>query len=74
MFAADRAGLVVCADPLAGLNLMLREELPSTAPKPETPEAISAAVQARADVKELMSFAVTDDFFRLRQRVGVALG
>lgn len=74
MFAADRAGLVVCADPLAGLNLMLREELPATAPRPESPEAIAYAVQARTDVKELMSFAITDDYFRLRQRVGVALG
>lgn len=73
-FAADRAGLVVSADPTAGLNLMLREELPTTAPRPETPEAIAQSVQSRTDLKELMSFAITDDFFRLRQRVGVSLG
>ena len=74
MFAADRAGLVVSADPSAGLNLMLKEELPASAPRPETPEAIAQSVQQRTDLRELMSFAVTDDFFRLRQRVGVALG
>ncbi len=73
MFAADRAGLVVSGDPLAGLNLMLREELPPTAPKPETTEAIAESVRTRGDLSELMSFAVTDDFFRLRQRIGVSL-
>jgi hypothetical protein len=74
MFAADRAGLVVSADPTAGLNLVLKEEMPGNGPKPETPEAISAAVQGRADLRELVTFAITDDFFRLRQRVGVSLG
>ncbi len=74
MFAADRAGLVVSADPTAGLNLILKEELPGNQAKPETAEAIAAAVQSRADLKELMTFAITDDFFRLRQRVGVSLG
>ncbi len=73
MFAADRAGLIVSADPLAGLSLMLREELPPGAPKPEGPEAITQAINARADLKDLLAFAVTDDFFRLRQRVGVSL-
>lgn len=74
MLAADRAGLVVSADPTAGLGLMLREEVPPNSPRPETPEAITAAVQSRPDLKELLSFAITDDFFRLRQRVGVSLG
>ncbi len=74
MFAADRAGLVVSADPTAGLNLILKEEMPSNQPKPESAEAISHAIHARTDLKELMTFAITDDFFRLRQRVGVSLG
>jgi cellulose synthase operon protein C len=74
MFAADRAGLLVSADPTAGLNLILKEEMPSAGGKPETAEAIATAVQSRADLKELMTFAITDDFFRLRQRVGVSLG
>jgi|APLak6261679142_1056127.scaffolds.fasta_scaffold00164_20 tetratricopeptide (TPR) repeat protein len=74
LFAADRAGLVMSADPTAGLNLILKEEMPSTQPRPETAEAIAQAVQTRVDLKELMTFAITDDFFRLRQRVGVSLG
>lgn len=74
VFAADRAGLVVSADPTAGLNLILKEEVPSNTPKPESAEAIAHAVHARSDLRELMTFAITDDFFRLRQRVGVSLG
>ena len=74
MFAADRAGLVVSADPTAGLNLILKEEVPANQPRPESPEAIAQAVHTRADLKELMTFAITDDFFRLRQRIGVSLG
>lgn len=74
LLAGDRAGLVVSADPTAGLGLILREEMPSNQPRPETAEAIAAAVHSRADLRELMVFALTDDFFRLRQRVGVSLG
>ncbi len=74
MFAADRAGLLVSADPTAGLNLILKEEMVATQAKPETGEAIALAVQGRADLRELMTFAINDDFFRLRQRIGVALG
>jgi hypothetical protein len=32
------------------------------------------ALGQRPDVRELMGFALSDDFFRLRQRVGVSLG
>ncbi|HEY1088692.1 MAG TPA: Adventurous gliding motility protein K, partial [Archangium sp.] len=71
--AADRAGLVVCADPTAGLNLILREEVLPNQARVDTAEAIASAVNSRPDLKDLVTFAVTDDFFRLRQRVGVAL-
>ncbi|HEY0882530.1 MAG TPA: tetratricopeptide repeat protein, partial [Archangium sp.] len=71
--AADRAGLVVCADPTAGLNLILREEVLPNQSRVDTAEAIASAVNSRPDLKDLVTFAVTDDFFRLRQRVGVAL-
>ncbi|MFO0599451.1 MAG: tetratricopeptide repeat protein [Myxococcaceae bacterium] len=74
LLASDRAGLVVCADPTAGLNLMLKEEAAPNLPKAESAEAISQAVLSRPDLKELVAFAVTDDFFRLRQRIGVSLG
>jgi tetratricopeptide (TPR) repeat protein len=74
MLAADRAGLVMCAEPTTGLNLLLREEAAPNQARPETAEAIAQAIQGRPELKDLMAFAVTDDFFRLRQRVGVSLG
>jgi tetratricopeptide (TPR) repeat protein len=74
LFAADRAGLAVCADPVAGLNLVMKEELPPNQARPETPEAIAAAVAARVDLRELVGFAISDDFFRVRARLGLSLG
>jgi tetratricopeptide (TPR) repeat protein len=73
-FSADRAGLLACADVSSGLGVLLREDGPAGQPRPETPEAIAAAVSQRPDVKELIGFALADDFFRLRQRIGVSLG
>lgn len=72
-YSGDRAGLLLCADVAAGLGLMLREEAPPGAPKPESAEATAAAVRDRADVRELLAFALSDDFFRLRQRLGTGL-
>lgn len=74
LFSFDRAGLLVCADVAGGLALLLKEEAGPNAPKAESAEAISQTVAARPDLKELMGFALSDDFFRLRQRVGVSLG
>lgn len=71
-FSLDRAGLLACADPLAGLGILLREEETSQ-PKTETPEAIALAVAARPRLREAMAFTLSDDYFRLRQRVGVSL-
>ncbi len=74
LFSMDRAGLLVCADVAAGLTVLLREESNQTANKLESTEAVASALATRPDVKELMLFALSDDFFRLRQRVGVSLG
>lgn len=73
-FSMDRAGLLVCADVSAGLTVLLREEAGPTPPKLESTEAIVQSLSSRPDVRELMGFALSDDFFRLRQRVGVSLG
>lgn len=74
MFSADRAGLLVAADVNAALGLIVREEAVQGQPRPESAEAVAAIVQQRPDLKELIAFAVSDDFFRLRQRLGLALG
>jgi hypothetical protein len=72
--SADRAGLLACADVSSGLGMLLREDAAPTLPRPETQEAIATGVGQRSDVKELLAFALSDDFFRLRQRIGVSLG
>lgn len=74
LFSFDRAGLLVCADVAAGLSLLLKEESGPTALKAETTDVITQALGQRPDLRELMGFALSDDFFRLRQRVGVSLG
>jgi hypothetical protein len=65
---------VVCADVAAGLSLLHREEGPPNAPKAESLEVIVQSMPTRPDLRELMGFALSDDFFRLRQRLGVSLG
>ncbi len=74
LFSFDRAGLLMCADVAAGLALVLKEESGPTALKAENTDLIMQALGQRPDLRELMSFALSDDFFRLRQRVGVSLG
>jgi hypothetical protein len=72
--SADRAGLLVAGDVAAALSLLVRDDLSPVAVRTETADAIAATVHARRDVRELIGFALSDDFFRLRQRIGLSLG
>jgi cellulose synthase operon protein C len=74
LFSFDRAGLLVCADVAAGLSLVLKEESGPTTLNAESTDVITQAIGQRPDLRELIGFALSDDFFRLRQRVGVSLG
>ena len=71
---SDRAGLLLAGDVAAAIGILLREDLPIGAPRPESVEAIATAVGQRRDVRELIAFALSDDFFRLRQRIGMSSG
>ncbi|XXF81048.1 Adventurous gliding motility protein K [Myxococcaceae bacterium GXIMD 01537] len=73
-WSADRAGLLLCVDIGVGLSLVLREDPTFAAAKVDSPEPILQAVRAREDLKDLVTFSVSDDFFRLRQRLGLSLG
>jgi hypothetical protein len=73
-FSSDRAGLLLVGDVAAGLALLAREDLPAGVARPETPEALVAAIQSRRDMREAIAFTLSDDFFRLRQRIGLSLG
>ena len=72
-FSFDRAGLLACADVGLGLALVLREE-GAAQPKADSVEAIATVIEEREDLRELMAFGLSDEFFRLRQRIGVSLG
>jgi tetratricopeptide (TPR) repeat protein len=69
----DRAGLLVAGDVQAGLGTMLKDDVNVTS-RVDTPETVAAAVNGRKDLRELLLFAMSDDFFRLRQRLGLSLG
>lgn len=73
-FSADRAGLLFGADIALGLGLLVKEELPPGTQRAETTDAIFSQLGQRRDLRELVQFAVSDDFFRLRQRLGLSLG
>lgn len=73
-YSADRAGLLMCVDIAVGLSLVLREDPNFTLQKVESAEPLLQAVKSREDLQDLLNFALSDDFFRLRQRLGLSLG
>ncbi|MCY1047768.1 Adventurous gliding motility protein K [Corallococcus sp. bb12-1] len=72
-FSADRAGLLVCGDPSVGLTMVLREDPNIPTNRQEGSEPILQAVRERADLRALLTWMLTDDFYRLRQRMGLSL-
>ncbi len=71
--AADRAGLLVCGDVAAGMTMLLRDEPNFSAIRSENTDIALEALRRRVDVRELFAFALSDDFFRLRQKIGLSV-
>ncbi|WP_224366595.1 tetratricopeptide repeat protein [Hyalangium versicolor] len=71
--SADRAGMLMCGDITVGLGLVLREDPSMANSKVDSMDPVLAALKARDDLKDLLSFSLSDDFFRLRQRLGLGL-
>jgi tetratricopeptide (TPR) repeat protein len=71
--AADRAGLLVCADVATGLNMLMRQDPNYSALRTDTPDPYLNALKERHDLRQLLDFALSEDFFNLRQKFGVAL-
>jgi hypothetical protein len=69
-FSADRAGLLMCGDVSVGLTLALREDPTFANVRVENAEPLFQALRERADLRQLLSYALSDDFMRLRQRLG----
>ena len=63
-YSGDRAGLLVSGDVASCLAFMVRE---STGPW------MGSGSEIRPDLRELMQFAISDDFFRLRADLGLSV-
>lgn len=71
--SADRAGLLVAGDVTAGLNMLLRDDPNYSGLRPDTTDPVVQAVKVRHDLRELLTFALSDEFFRLRQKAGLSV-
>ena len=73
-FTGDRAGLLYSGDVSSALTQLVHEDAAQAGAKLDTYEAVKAACFNRPDVRELMSFAISDDYFRLRAKLKLGLG
>lgn len=73
-FSADRAGALLCADVGVALNVLLKDDPSvSTHVRPDAGDPIVQAVRQRSDLRALIQFAISDELFKLRQKIGVAI-
>ncbi|HZH02315.1 MAG TPA: tetratricopeptide repeat protein, partial [Myxococcaceae bacterium] len=68
-----RAGLLLCGDVAAGLNALLRDDPQSASLRIEGTDSVVHALRQRPDLQDLMAYALSDEFFSVRQKVGVAI-
>ncbi|MBM7116948.1 tetratricopeptide repeat protein [Archangium primigenium] len=71
--SADRAGALMCGDVSVGLALVLKEDPNFATLRVDNAEPVLQALRERGDLQQLLSYVVSDDFLRLRQRLGLAL-
>jgi len=72
-FSADRAGALLCADIGVALNVLLKDDPSATNLRLDTGDPIAQTVRQRSDLRALIQFAISDEFFKLRQKIGVAI-
>ncbi|NTX67670.1 tetratricopeptide repeat protein [Myxococcus sp. CA051A] len=72
-YSADRAGLLIAGDVSVGLGMVLREDPNFAGARLDTPEPMIQAVREGERLRTLLAWSFTDDFFRLRQRLGLSL-
>lgn len=73
VLSADRAGMLYSGDVAGSLLLMIREDPQQANARLDSFDAVKAAVGSRQDVRELMLYAISDDFFRMRQKLRLGL-
>ncbi len=72
-FSADRAGVLMCGDVSMGLTMVLREDPNFATARLDNAEPLLQALRERADLQQILTYVLSDDFLRLRQRVALAL-
>ena len=63
----------MCGDPAIALALVMREDLNLSGARAEGMELVVQTVRQRSDLQALIQFCVSEDLFRLRERVGPGL-
>ncbi len=71
--SAVRAGLLVCADPAIALNLLLRDDPAFANAKQDGNELQLQAARSRKDMQAAIGFLLSDELFRLRGKLGLAV-
>jgi hypothetical protein len=71
---AERVGVLLAGDPAVAVGMMLRDE-PTGASfiRPAEGSDGLGAIRQRQDVQGVVRFTLSDDFFRLRQELGICL-
>jgi len=72
-WSADRAGLIVCGDVAAGLDMLLRDDPSAPGLRTSDRAQVLGAVAKRRELRELLTYALSDDFFCLRARLGLTV-
>ncbi len=73
-WSADRAGLLLSGDIASALQVLLREDPALGGMRLDTTDQILTAMRKRRDMFELVAFVTSDDHYKLRSRLRLALG
>ena len=66
----NRAGLLLCGDLKTAARLVLKNGAPARDLPPEDLRALAASNE---ELRELLRFAISEDYFILREKVGTAI-
>jgi golgin subfamily B member 1 len=69
----NRTGLVLCGDLGTAARIVIRDAGALPDGRPATPEEIRRIAVTSEPVRELLRFAVSDDYFYLREKLGTAI-
>jgi tetratricopeptide (TPR) repeat protein len=68
--SGNRAGLLVCGELKSAVRVLLAEDLGVTEEDDRTPEQFAQYMQQSETLRDLLSFAVSEDYFGTRKRLG----